>query len=133
MDDQHAYTPESIDRTLRQWPRYQSLAEGVGSSVPDAHRHGKGTRYDPLQHADRCADIEMAIVMTLKLWSIEWCAVDYVRRGHSLTQIAAALHVRTADLREAYDAGCDRMARYLGWVPEPNQDSPDPGFLTSDI
>lgn len=118
-DEPSYYSPTRIDHILREWPRYQSDAEGCRTSVPDAHRHGKGQRHDALRAADIVADIERAIAICLRQWSLEWNAVDHVQRGYSLSQVAATLRLRKDDVLHAYDAATTRMAGYLGWVEEP--------------
>src|SRR4051794_10007409 len=113
------WTPHLVDTTLRQWDRWRSLAEGVGSSVPDAHRSAKGKRYDPLTHADRCADVDKALRAVVEFRSLEWRILLLVRAGHPLGRVALHLHLRKADTLSSYDDACERMARYLGWAPEP--------------
>jgi hypothetical protein len=107
-----------VDRTLRQWDRWCSLAEGVGSSVPDAHRSARGHRYDPLTHADRVADVEKAMVFALRQWSLEWNVVDHRRRGFTFLAMAQAMHLSKTTVHEGYWAAVRRMAAFLGWVEE---------------
>lgn len=111
------YTPSLIDSTLRSWDKWASLAEGIGTSVPDAHRSSKGKRYDPLTHADRRADIERAMA-TLQVDSLGLRVVDKVRYGYSVSRIALVFGVRKQDALNAYDQACKYMASYLGWICE---------------
>lgn len=117
-EDLSYYTPERIDTILRNWPRYQSQAEGCRSSAPDALRPARGKRSDQLASADTVADIEVAIVMTLPRWSLAWQTVDHVQRCFSLTQVASTLHIRKEDVLHAYDEATKSLAIYLGWEEE---------------
>lgn len=110
------YTPERIDRILREWPRYESQAENCRSTLPDALRPAHGNRADPLVWADVRADVERAMVMSLRQWSLEWNTVDHVRRGYSLNTVATTLRLRKADVLAAYERACLQMATYLGWI-----------------
>lgn len=116
------YSPELIDRTLRDWEKWSSLAEGLDSSLPDAHRSAKGKRHDSLIHADRCADIERAIVLCLVQWSLEWNVVDHRRRGFTFLAMANAMHLSKTTVHEGYWAGVRKMATFLGWE-EPDEDA----------
>lgn len=112
------YTPERINTILRNWPRYQSQAEGCRSTAPDALRPAKGKRGDQLAGADVVADVEKALVSVLVQWGIEYTVVVSVMRGYSLTRIAGCYQIGKGRVVEAYDAGCVKMASYLGWVDD---------------
>lgn len=112
------YTPSVIDSTLREWPKWVSLAEGLSSSLPDAHRHPEGGTPDPLRHADRVADVSKAITWCLREGSLELRCVRQVQAGGSLSLVALGLQVRKDNVLKAYRTATEAMARYLGWEPE---------------
>ena len=112
------YTPERINTILRNWPRYQSQAEGCRSTAPDALRPAKGRRGDQLSGADIRADIERAMVAVLPYHSLEWRVVVHIMQGASLARMQAPLGVRDAAISGAYDDACQRMAVFLGWEEE---------------
>lgn len=109
------YSPALINATLREWPRWTSLAEGLATSLPDAHRQPKGGIPDKRRAADRVADIERAIAVCLRDGSLERRAVGAVQQGHTLSRVAERLRLRKDHVLKAYDTACQRMARQLGW------------------
>lgn len=112
------YSPERIDQILRQWPAYESRAQGYRSPHPDALRPSKGPVVSGNVTAAICADIAQAMVTCLAIGGQEWRTVELRRVGYTFGQIAATLHVGKQTAHEAYWVAVGRMALFLGWVEE---------------
>jgi hypothetical protein len=119
--ERSAYSPELINRTLREWPRWTSLAEGLATSLPDAHRQPKGGIPDKRRAADRVADIERAIACCLRDGSLELQAVHCVQEGLGLGAVAVRFRVRREKVWKAYTGATQDMARALGWQEPDDQ------------
>lgn len=121
MSGELYYTPERVDRILRNWPRYQAAAEGLRSSLPDSLRPARGKRSDRLGGADIVADVERALALAVRPHTLEYAVLIFVMRGNSLTQIAFYVTRRKREVLEAYDGGVRALANALGWreVPPP--------------
>lgn len=126
------YSPERIDRWLRQWPLLCSLAETPNTSrhhldsehhkpgpCLDGIRHGSGGRIpDTLSWADVRADLDRAYAQ-LAIGSIERRVVwERMHRPASLDNIARRMTARASIVRESYRSACVRMSLYLGYVLE---------------
>lgn len=123
------YTPERIDRILRDWPAYESRAEHVASSWPDAHRPARGGgKSDTLVSADVCADIASAMVASLEVGSIEWKTIEYRRQGWTFGRMGSELHMAKQSAWERYQAALVKMATALGWREETPDLTPDSGI-----
>jgi hypothetical protein len=110
------YTPETIDRILRNWPVYVSRSQHLGHANADAHRPAKGKRGDALRSADLTADVSKAMVAVLLIGGLEWRTVELRRHGHTFGQMASALHVGKQTVYDGYQIALVKMAGYLGWV-----------------
>lgn len=127
------YTPERIDRWLREWPLLQSLAETPRSSrhylthehgthkgpcTEDAHFEQRGNAYhgDDLDYADIQADIERAWIHLRGRWSIYFQVVEWRMRGKTLAEIAEGFCIRKEVACQAYACAKAEMARHLGWM-----------------
>lgn len=125
------YSPELIDRWLRQWPLLCSLAETPGTSrhhldsdhhkagpCLDSVRSGSGGRVpDTLSWADVRADLDRAY-MQLAVGSIERRVVwERMHRPASLDNIARRITARASIVRESYRSACVKMSLSLGYVP----------------
>lgn len=127
------YSPQVVDRWLREWPMLEALAE---SPTRAAHllssecRHSdkacgsgkpvgiKSTRHasDPMRYCDLLADIRGAAEL-LPAHSLESQVVaKRISTGAWIDQIAAMLNVRADRVRSAYRSACKMMAQSLGWV-----------------
>lgn len=126
------YSPEIVDRWLRQWDLLTSLAESPRTS---AHM----LRFDHANHAGPCttgpripggrpsdglawalvkADLEVA-AKALPITSLERQVV-LARIGGAgpLSHLATILRTRKADVCEAYQRAIVMMAEQLGWVDD---------------
>lgn len=127
------YSPEMIDRWLRQWPLLCSLAETPATSrhhldsdhhksgpCLDSVRSGSGGRIpDTLSWADVRADIQRAYAQ-LERGSIERRVVwERMTAGGNINMIAKRVGARQTIVRDAYASAVDRMAAYLGYVGSP--------------
>lgn len=139
--DFYPYAPRRIDAYLRQWPAVESGAETPASTrhywswehrnedgaCETEQRLDQGTRYhgDPMSGADVRADLEAAIAL-LPAYSLESLVVAQVVKAacgdwsveRRLSAVAKRLGRRYADVREAYAAALEMMAKSLGWEPE---------------
>lgn len=122
------YSPELIDRWLRQWPLLCSLAETPATSrhhldsdhrkhgpCLDSVRSGSGGRIpDTLSWADVRADIHRAYAQ-LAIGSQERRVVfERIHHGGSLKSIAVRMHSRSSVARDSYVSAVGKMAAYLG-------------------
>ena len=112
------YTPERIDQILRQWPAYESRAEGYRSPLPDALRPSKGPVLSGSVTSAICADLGRAMVQALLIGSLEWRTVEYRRLGYTFGMMARDLHLGKQTAHNSYWSGVERMAVCLGWVAE---------------
>lgn len=127
------YSPEMIDRWLRQWPLLCSLAETPATSrhhldsdhhksgpCLDSVRSGSGGRIpDTLSWADVRADIQRAYAQ-LAIGSIERQVVwQRMTAGGNINMIAKRVGARQTIVRDAYASAVDRMAAYLGYAGSP--------------
>ena len=124
------YSPELIDRWLRQWPLLCSLAETPVTSrhhldsdhhksgpCLDSVRTGSGGRIpDTLSLADVRADVQMAYAQ-LQIGSIERRVIwERMHRPASLDNIARRLGSRATVVRESYHSAVARMSAALGYT-----------------
>lgn len=124
------YSPELIDRWLRQWPLLCSLAETPGTSrhhldsdhrkdgpCLDSVRSGSGGRIpDTLSWADVRADIDRAYAQ-LAIGSIERRVIwERMHEPARLSVIAARMGARYSVVLESYHRAVERMAATLGYV-----------------
>lgn len=124
------YSPELIDRWLRQWPLLCSLAETTATSrhhldsdhhkagpCLDSVRSGSGGRIpDTLSWADVRADIQHAYAQ-LAIGSLERRVVwERMTRGGNINLIAKRMTARQTIVREAYAVAVARMSASLGYV-----------------
>lgn len=130
MSDDY-YSPESIDRWLRQWPLLCSLAETPGTSrhhldsehakdgpCLDSVRSGSGGRApDSLGWADVRADIDRAYAQ-LAIGSTERRVVwERMTRPASLDAIAKRIGSRYSVVLDSYHSAVAKMSVTLGYVP----------------
>ena len=127
------YTPELVDRWLREWELLRSLAETPASSahllspqcrhsdracangkpvgIKDVRNHG-----DPVRYADIKADLEQAADQ-LPPYSLESLVVARrMSTGARLAEVARLCGTRYDDALHAYRGACKLMAKALGWV-----------------
>lgn len=127
------YTPQAIDRFIREWEMLSSLSESPSTSahlLSGECRHSekacgsgkpvgiKSTRNhgDPVRYCDIKADLEQALSL-LPAHSLESQVVARrISTGAWIDQIAAMLNVRADRVRSAYRSACKMMAQSLGWV-----------------
>jgi hypothetical protein len=124
------YSPERIDRWLRQWDLLCSLAETPNASrhhldsdhrkdgpCLDAVRTGSGGRVpDALIWSDVRADIQRAYAQ-LQIGSHQRRVVwERMTRPASLDTIARRMGSRAQVVRESYHAAVAHMSGYLGYV-----------------
>jgi hypothetical protein len=129
------YSPDAVDRWLRQWDLLCSLAETPATSrhhldsdhhkdgpCLDSIRSGSGGRIpDALSWADVRADLQRAYAQ-LAIGSIERQVVwERMHRPASLDNIALRMRSRASIVRESYRSACVRMSVYLGYVPQPDE------------
>ncbi len=112
------YTPERIDQILRQWPAYESRAEGYRSPMPDALRPSKGPVLSGSVTSAICADISQAMVSALEVGSVGWRTVTLRRCGWSFGMMGRDLHMAKQSAWEQYQKSISMMARVLGWIEE---------------
>lgn len=126
------YTPQVIDRWLREFELLETLAQSPATSahlLSSQCRHSevgcssgkpvgiKSTRNhgDPVRYVDLLADIRGA-VDALPPYSLESQVVARrISTGAWIDQIAAMLNVRADRVRSAYRSACKMMAMSLGW------------------
>lgn len=126
------YSPELIDRWLRQWPLLCSLAETPATSrhhldsehrkdgpCLDSVRSGSGGRGpDALSWADVRADLDRAYSQ-LAIGSIERQVVwQRMQEPGRLSVIASRMGARYSVVLESYHSAVARMSATLGYVPE---------------
>lgn len=127
------YSPQVIDRWLREWDLLISLSETPATSahlLSSQCRHSevgcssgkpvgiKSTRNvgDPVRYVDLLADIRGAAKL-LPAHSLESQVVaKRISTGAWIDQIAAMLNMRADRVRSAYRSACKLMAQSLGWV-----------------
>ena len=124
------YSPELIDRWLRQWPLLCSLAETPATSRhhldSDHHkagpclegiRHGSGGRIpDSLSWADVRADLDRAYAQ-LAIGSVERRVIwERMHEPARLSVIAARMGARYSVVLDAYSSAIARMSATLGYV-----------------
>lgn len=124
------YSPEMIDRWLRQWPLLCSLAETPATSrhhldsdhhksgpCLDSVRSGSGGRIpDTLSWADVRADLHRAYAQ-LAIGSIERQVVwERMTNGGTLRAIAARKTSRYSVVLDSYHSAVARMSATLGYV-----------------
>lgn len=127
------YTPQLIDRWLREWELLCSLSESPSSSAhllsPECRHSDKAcsngrpvgiksvrNHGDPVRYCDLKADLEQA-AGTLPPYSLESQVVARrISSGAWIDRIAVELHTRQDNVRSAYRAACKMMAKSLGWV-----------------
>lgn len=131
MTDLFDYTPDKVDRILRNWEHYTAVAEtpGTASQLLTPYREGptptrprtakqRGHHSDPLRGSDVVADIQRAAKELPPGLGAD--AVCYRMWGYiSMSAIAIGLRRRGQDVRAAYKACCEQMAITLGWEPPP--------------
>lgn len=127
------YTPQIVDRWLREFEMLETLAQSPSTS---AHllsadcRHSevgcssgkpvgiKSTRHvgDPMRYCDLLADIRGAADL-LPPYSLESRVVARrISTGAWIDTIAKDLNTRADKVRDAYRSACRMMAKSLGWV-----------------
>lgn len=124
------YSPELIDRWLRQWPLLCSLAETPGTSrhhldsdhhkagpCLDSVRSGSGGRVpDTLSWADVRADLDRAY-MQLAVGSIERRVVyERLHHGGNINMIAKRIGARSQIIRDSYASAIVKMSMTLGYA-----------------
>ena len=132
MSDDY-YSPDAVDRWLRQWDLLCSLAETPATSrhhldsdhhkdgpCLDSIRSGSGGRIpDTLSWADVRADLHRAYAQ-LAIGSTERRVVwERMTHGGNINQIAKRIGSRQGIVRDAYASAVGRMAGYLGYVAPP--------------
>lgn len=134
MNESHGpdYSPEIVDRWLRQWDLLESLAESPRTSVhmlrfnhaehqgpcSTGPRIGGGRPSDGLAWAIVKADIEAA-AKALPIESLERQVVlARIAGAGPLGHIATILRYRKATVCEAYQRAIVMMAEQLGWVDD---------------
>ena len=125
------YSPEMIDRWLRQWPLLCSLAETPATSrhhldsdhhkdgpCLDSVRSGSGGRIpDTLSWADVRADLQRAYAQ-LERGSTERRVVwERMTQPAALDTLARRIGARASIVRESYRVACVRMSLTLGYAP----------------
>lgn len=129
------YTPQVIDRWLREFEMLETLAQSPATSahlLSSQCRHSevgcssgkpvgiKSTRNhgDPVRYVDLLADIRGAAEL-LPAHSLESQVVaKRISTGAWIDRIAVELRTDQHRVRSAYRAACKMMAQSLGWEEE---------------
>lgn len=129
------YSPQIVDRWLREFELLQSLAETPSSSahlLGSECRHSdkacsngkpvgiKSTRHvgDPMRYCDLLADIRGAADL-LPPYSLESRVVARrISTGARMPEIRVQLGCNYTAMWRAYHAACTMMAKSLGWEPD---------------
>lgn len=129
------YTPELVDRWLRQWEFLRSLAESPSTSAHLLSSECRGSdkacsngrpvgiknirnHSDPMHYADLLADLQTAAEM-LPPYSLESQVVARrIATGKPMAEIRAQLGKGQTEVWSAYRSACKLMAKALGWVDE---------------
>lgn len=126
------YSPDRIDRWIREWDLLESLAETPrtsrhyltwehrarqGPCAEDPRFEQRGPRYhaDPMSHADIKADIERAWTALRGRWSREYLVVEWRMKGRTLREIDETYRLRHGSAGAIYRDALERMAETLGW------------------
>lgn len=116
------YTPERIDRILKEWPAYESQAQGYRASLPDALRPSHGPVVSGNVGACVLADVARAMLAVVEVDSLEWRVLEGRTRCLTFRAIADQLRIPKSTAHETYQRTVLRMAIFLGWE-EPSPDS----------
>ena len=92
----------------------------IPGPTPEPPKIGRLSGY----HGDRhswshvVSDIERAIDQALIGQALEWRIVVATTKGWSINRFAEQAQMGDERVLKAFNSGCERMARWLGWEPD---------------
>lgn len=127
--DDFVYEPKRIAYLLRHFREIKSMCDGGAASrgllmpgpTPESPKAGarqKGYVVDSHAWSHVVTDLEQAVDKALAGHSLEWRIVVATTKGWSINKFAERSNRGDETCLRAFNSACERMARWLGWVPE---------------
>lgn len=129
------FTPKRIAYLLRHWREIRTMADTGSSSrgllipgpTPESPKVGArqpGYHGDSHSWSNVVADLERARAEALEGLSLEWYVVEAQMHGWSINKFAEKSGRGDETCLKAFNAACEKMAAWLGWVKEDHGEEP---------